>query len=104
MNPVMALWMAVLTALTSVRGVSVAPAEDHTEIVIAVDGPASVKHFTLESPARVVLDIDGAKHALPRERVMGIDRGGIRSLRTSKFRASVVLVVFEIDIKCRSCA
>ncbi len=97
MNPVMALWMAVLTALTSVRGVSVAPAEDHTEIVIAVDGPASVKHFTLESPARLVLDIDGAKHALPRERFMGIDRGGIRSVRTSQFQASVVRVVFELD-------
>lgn len=101
MNPVMALWMAVLTALTSVRGVSVAPAEDHTEIVIAVDGPASVKHFTLESPARLVLDIDGAKHALPRERFMGIDRGGIRSLRTSQFQASVVRVVFELESQVR---
>lgn len=97
MNPVMALWMAVLTALASVKGVSVAPAEDRTEVIIAVDGSASVKHFTLESPARLVLDIDGAKHALPRERFMGIDRGGIRSLRTSQFQPSVVRVVFELN-------
>src|SRR5690606_40490973 len=102
MNPVMALWMAVLTALTSVRGVSVAPAEDHTEIVIAVDGPASGKHFTLESPARLVLDIDGAKHALARERCMGIDRGGSRSLPTSQCQASVVRGGFGPESRVRS--
>ena len=101
MNPLMALWMAVLTILTSVRGVSVAPVEDHTEVVIALDGPASVSHFTLENPTRLVLDIDGAKHALPRERYMGIDRGGIRSLRTSQFQSSVVRVVFELDAPVR---
>jgi len=101
MNALMALWMAVVTALTSVKGVSVAPVEDHTEVVIVLDGPASVSHFTLENPTRLVLDIDGAKHALPRERYMGIDRGGIRSLRTSQFQASVVRVVFELDAPVR---
>jgi len=101
MNPLMALWMAVLTVLTAVRGVSVAPVEDHTEVVIALDGPASVSHFTLEHPTRLVLDIDGAKHALPRERYMGIDRGGIRSLRTSQFQPNVVRVVFELDAPVR---
>nr|PZN89644.1 MAG: hypothetical protein DIU52_12485 [bacterium] len=101
MNALIALWMAVLTGLTSVRGVSVAPVEDHTEVVIALDGPASVSHFTLENPTRLVLDIKGARHALPRDRYMGIDRGGIRSIRTSQFQASVVRVVFELAAPVR---
>ncbi|HEY8470486.1 MAG TPA: AMIN domain-containing protein, partial [Longimicrobiales bacterium] len=97
MSPLMALWMAVLTALTSVKGVSVAPVGDRTEVVIAVDGQVSVKDFTLDNPARLVLDIEGARYALPRERFIGIERGGIRSLRASQFRATTVRVVFDLQ-------
>jgi type IV pilus assembly protein PilQ len=92
----MALWMAVLAPLTSVKGVSVAPVGDRTEIVITVDGQVSVKDFTLDNPTRLVLDIEGARYALPRERFVGIERGGIRSLRASQFRASIVRVVFDL--------
>ncbi|HEX7089564.1 MAG TPA: AMIN domain-containing protein, partial [Longimicrobiales bacterium] len=97
MSPLMALWMAVLAPLTAVRGVSVAPVGDRTEIIITVDGQVSVKDFTLDNPARLVLDIEGARYALPRERFVGIDRGGIRSLRASQFRASIVRVVFDLS-------
>lgn len=96
MIPLMGLWTAAVAAITSVTALSVVPADDRTEVVIAVQGAVSVTDFMLENPARLVIDLSGAKHALPRERFMGIDRGGVLAVRTSQYQPSVVRVVVEL--------
>ena len=57
MMPIVSFWAAVLTALSSVTGLSVVPAGDRTEVVIAVDGPVSVEHFALRDTDRLVVDV-----------------------------------------------
>jgi type IV pilus assembly protein PilQ len=95
--PIAALWAAALAALTSVVGVRVIPAADMTEIVIEVDGPVTYRDFRLDAPARIVLDLTGARHALGAERFAGIDRGGVRGIRVSQHQPEVVRVVIDVE-------
>jgi type IV pilus assembly protein PilQ len=95
--PIAALWAAALTALTSVVGVRVIPAADATEIVIEVDGPVTYRDFSLDAPARIVIDLTGARHALGAERFAGIDRGGVRGIRVSQHQPEVVRVVIDLE-------
>jgi type IV pilus assembly protein PilQ len=44
-----------------------------------------------------VVDLFGAEHALPRENFLDINRGGVRSIRTSQYSAEIVRVVIELD-------
>jgi type IV pilus assembly protein PilQ len=53
--------------------------------------------FTLDNPSRVVLDITGARSALPKSRFEQIDRAGIASVRTSQYSADVVRVVVDLE-------
>lgn len=97
MIPLIALWAAVAIAPVSVRGVSVVPIADRTEIVVAVDGTVTWSDFQLRDPARLVIDISGARHQLPQERFPGIDRGGVVSLQVSQYQPDVVRLVVELD-------
>jgi len=96
MIPIIALWSAAFAALTSVKGLSVLPVEDRTEVVIEVDGPVTIKHFTLESPHRLVVDISTAQPALPQSRFGNIDRGGVRGLRVAQFQPGITRVVVDL--------
>lgn len=96
MMPIVSFWAAVLTALSSVTGLSVVPAGDRTEVVIAVDGPVSVEHFALRDPDRLVVDVATARQGLARTRFDGIDRGGVVALRVSQFEPQVVRIVVEL--------
>src|SRR5690606_18803577 len=60
MTTLVTLFAAALTSLTSVKGVSVVPVDDRTEVVIEVDGPVSVEHFILGNPDRLVVDLTPA--------------------------------------------
>lgn len=53
--------------------------------------------FQLSNPARVVVDIRGARNSLPGDRYDGINRGGIAALRTSQYTADVVRVVIDLQ-------
>jgi len=97
MTPIVALLTAALGTLTSVKGLSVLPADDRTAVVIEVDGPVTIEDFTLTNPARLVVDITGARQSLPRDRFTGVNRGGIRALRVSQFRPEVVRVVLDLE-------
>jgi type IV pilus assembly protein PilQ len=96
MIPSMLLWTAVLATLTSVKGLGVMPVADRTEVVIEVDGAVSARDFMLDNPARLVVDITGARHQMTRDRFAAIDRGGVRALRISQFEAEVVRVVVDL--------
>lgn len=97
MTPMLATVAALFLGMADpVTSVDVLPAAEATEIVIAVEGDVRYRDFTLESPARLVVDLLDAQHALP-EANYSIGRGGIRALRSSQFSEDVVRVVFELD-------
>lgn len=96
MIPVTTLLLAVLAPLTPVRGLGVVPVADRTEVLIEVEGQVSVKHYLLRQPDRVVIDLAGARHALPQNRFTDINRGGVLALRVSQYQPDVVRVVVDL--------
>ncbi len=80
-----------------VTGLSIQPAPQRTEVIIFTEGEARYRDFTMEGPSRLVVDLLGATHALPREDFPGIDRGGIRAVRTSQYSPDVVRIVIELE-------
>jgi type IV pilus assembly protein PilQ len=69
-----------------------------TELTVEITGgEVSFEHFRLASPARVVVDIRGARSDLPTSRYEGIHRGGVASVRTSQHSADVVRVVVDLE-------
>ncbi len=81
----------------NVRSLSVMPAAGSAEVVIGVDAAVDVQDFTLDSPARVVVDLKGAVLDLPRGGYDRVARGGITNVRFSQFRSNIVRVVIEMD-------
>ena len=73
------------------------PAAGRAELTIEVaGGDVRWTDFPLSGPPRLVVDISGARSALPSERYQGIDRGGVSGLRTSQYEADVVRVVVDL--------
>lgn len=93
----LALWTAGPTADPAVQEVRISAAGDETEIAVLAGEVVEVRDFLLDDPARLVLDLEGTSHALPRNEFEGIGRGGVVQLRTSQFRDGVVRLVFELD-------
>ena len=80
-----------------VTGLSVQPAPERTEVLVSMEGQAEYRDFTMQGPNRLVLDLMGARHALPGENFLDIHRGGVRAIRTSQYSADIVRVVIELD-------
>jgi type IV pilus assembly protein PilQ len=98
MTSMFALWVgALLTLAGSVTEVTITPMASQTSVLIAVDGDVEYRDFTMEGPHRLVLDVMGARHALPRSEFLDLNRGGIRSFRSSQYSDNVVRVVFVLD-------
>ena len=87
----------LLSASELVTGVSVVPNLDRTEILVSVDGSISYRAFSLEAPARIVVDVLNARHALPQKDFLDIDRGGVLSVRTSQYAEDIVRVVVYLE-------
>lgn len=100
MMSTIALWAALAIAApqqADVRSISIQPAGEATEIVIDVAGGAvNVRDYMLQAPARLVVDVVGARHALASENYPGIGRGGIVGVRTSQYEAETVRLVFDL--------
>jgi len=80
-----------------VRGVSVLPASGKVDIIIDVQGGAQVTDFTLANPARLVIDLTGARLAAPATLYDGVNRGGVKNIRYAQFKPDVVRVVIDLD-------
>jgi len=80
-----------------VKGVSVLPAAGRVEIVIDLQGAALVQDFTLSSPARLVIDLQGTRLTAPVALYDGQNRGGVRNVRYAQFKPDVVRVVIDLD-------
>ncbi|HEV8400431.1 MAG TPA: AMIN domain-containing protein [Gemmatimonadales bacterium] len=81
-----------------VRAVSVRAATGNVEVVIDLQGAVEVQDFTLNGPARLVLDLVGARLAAPATLYDGENRGGIRNIRYAQFKPDVVRVVIDLDV------
>ena len=98
MTSMFALWASVLMTLGgSVTQVTITPMASQTSVLITVDGDVEFRDFTMEGPHRLVIDLLGARHALPRAEFDALDRGGIRSVRSSQYSEDVVRVVFVLE-------
>jgi type IV pilus secretin PilQ/predicted competence protein len=80
-----------------VKAVSVVPAAGKVTVVIDLQGAVEVQDFTLASPARLVVDLVGARLVVPAVLYDGQNRGGIRDVRYAQFRPNVVRVVLDLD-------
>lgn len=100
MTSMFALWTGVLLALGGpVTEVAITPSAQQTSVLIAVDGDVDYRDFVMEGPHRLVVDLLGARHALPRDEFAGVDRGGVRSVRTSQYSEDIVRVVLVLNGK-----
>jgi len=80
-----------------VTAVSVLPGPGRAHVIIDVRGSVNVQDFTLDNPARLVIDVLGATLNVPHERYDGSNRGGILDIRYSQFRPDVVRIVLELE-------
>jgi type IV pilus assembly protein PilQ len=81
-----------------VTAVSVVSAPGRADLVIDVHGAIQVRDFTLANPARLVLDLTGARLSpAMRAAYDGMNRAGIVNVRYSQFAPGVVRVVLELD-------
>jgi hypothetical protein len=80
-----------------VKAVSVLPGAGRAVVVIDVTGSVSVQDFTLENPARLVIDVMGA--TLDGDGLLydGENRGGIVNIRSAQYQADVVRIVLELE-------
>ena len=98
MTSMFALWTGALLSLGGpVTEVTITPMASQTSVLISMDGVIEYRDFTMEGPHRLVVDLMGAQHALPRGEFAAVDRGGIRSVRSSQYSADVVRVVLVLD-------
>src|SRR3989442_603579 len=81
-----------------VKAVSVVPAPGKVEVVIDLRGAVDVQDFTLSSPARLVIDLTGARLTAPATLYDGQNRGGVRNIRYAQFRPDIVRVVIDLDV------
>jgi type IV pilus assembly protein PilQ len=80
-----------------VRAVSVLPASGKVAVVIDLHGAVEVQDFTLRSPARLVIDLMGARLTAAARLYDGHNRGGVRNLRYAQFKPDVVRVVIDLE-------
>ncbi|MBB4639210.1 type IV pilus secretin family protein [Longimicrobium terrae] len=72
--------------------------EGRTELTVDIaGGDVAWTDFTLSGPPRVVVDIQNARLGLPARQYAGLDRGGVRAVRTSQYAEDVVRLVLDLD-------
>ncbi|HET9776744.1 MAG TPA: AMIN domain-containing protein, partial [Gemmatimonadaceae bacterium] len=87
------------SSAATVRSLSVIPSSGKTEVVIGVNAAVDVQDFTLDAPARVVVDLKGATLDMAYRRYDKESRGGITNIRYSQYRPNIVRIVIEMDAK-----
>jgi len=87
------------SSAATVHSVSVVPSSGKTEVVIGVNAAVDVQNFTLDAPARVVVDLKGATLAMAQHSYDKVSRGGVVNVRYSQFRPNIVRVVIEMGAK-----
>lgn len=98
MTTILTLLLSLVAgAISNVTSLAIVPSLDRTEILVSVERPVEVRDFTMEGPNRLVLDVINAQHLLPQENYVGINRGGVRSVRSSQYSDDIVRIVVELN-------
>lgn len=82
--------------------VRVWPAADYTRVTLELDAPVKFSHFSVESPDRLVVDIEGVEFNKVFESLSGkisADDPYIKLLRAGRFKPGVVRLVMELKTK-----
>ena len=87
----------VRAAPGEVTAVSVLPGPGRALVIIDVRGSVGVQDFTLRNPARIVVDVSGARLRAAGVLYDGQNRGGILNIRYAQFRPDVVRIVVELE-------
>jgi type IV pilus assembly protein PilQ len=87
------------SSAATVHSLSVVPSSGKAEVVIGVNAAVEVQDFTLDAPARVVVDLKGATLDMSNRTYDKVSRGGITNVRYSQYRPNIVRVVIELDAK-----
>ena len=82
----------------SVRGISASTTDGHVEVRIAGDGQLKYKVFRLESPSRLVIDLEGVKNSAPKNSVTVAD-DVVQRVRIAQFQPTVARVVVDLAHK-----
>src|SRR3989454_3403612 len=80
-----------------VRAVSVVPAAGSVEVVIDLRGAVDIQDFTLGNPARLVVDLQGARVVARAVLYDGANRGGTKTTRYAQSRPGVVRIVIDLN-------
>ncbi|MDH5590352.1 MAG: AMIN domain-containing protein, partial [Gemmatimonadota bacterium] len=100
MTSIFAIWAGAALAFSGpVTAVTITPSATMTSVLIAVEGDVEYRDFAMEGPHRLVVDIMGGLHSLPRDNFYEVNRGGIRAVRTSQYSDDIVRIVFELENK-----
>lgn len=88
--------------LPTVMAVRVWPAADYTRVTLEYQGTLSFKHFLIENPDRLVVDIEGVEFNSVLDSLSGkvaADDPNIKLLRAGRFKPGVVRLVMELKGK-----
>src|SRR5437879_12275368 len=81
-----------------VKAVSVVPAPGKVEVVIDLRGAVEVQDFTLSNPARLVIDLTGARLTAPATMYDGQNRDGVKNIRYEQYRQAIVTVDIDLTV------
>ena len=89
-------------AATDVQAVRFWSAPDHTRIVVDLSEPCSYRHLTLDSPPRVVVDIDGAAFRFPTDDI-AVNDGLVKQIRFGlpSGPGKAGRIVLDLDVAAR---
>lgn len=82
-------------AASNLTGLAVSPVGEHTEVVVLVDGGATVAADFMLPDGRLVVDIKGVADA-PRLDIADFNRGGVRQLRIAPYQPGVARLVLQL--------
>jgi len=99
MNAILVLLAGVFLSNSDlVTGVDIVPnGANRTEILVTVEGSITFRSFSMNGPARIIVDLMDATHALPQLDFLDIQRGGVVSVRTSQYADDMVRIVVDLD-------
>jgi hypothetical protein len=82
-----------------VQSLSIVPGANGAEVRIGVDSSVRISDFSLETPARVVIDIKGATLGVAARLYDRTPRAGVVNVRLAQYRPDIVRIVLELSGK-----
>jgi N-acetylmuramoyl-L-alanine amidase len=97
------LWLAgqgLVVAAAEFQSVRLWAAPDHTRVVFDISGPVRYKHFSLENPDRLVIDVPAAQQA-DTIRSQTVSGGLVKGVRTAMNKPGTLRVVLDLKESVR---